>query len=75
MEQSEVEREENYDYFSALSSDAAPVIAKYEGEWTQNYWWSVQYEMQDGLRKYNISREKARKLMEDQEILSEREWE
>ncbi|MEE1028696.1 MAG: DUF4173 domain-containing protein [Agathobacter sp.] len=54
----------DYYYLSELSSDAAPVIADYEGDWVYEYSRGMQEYEDDGVRKFNLSHYIAVKTFE-----------
>ena len=52
----------DYDYLATLSTDAAPVVAEYKGEWVDSYNSHIQYDIDDSLRGFNLSYWTARRL-------------
>lgn len=56
----------DWNYLASLSTDAAPVIAEYEGDWVDEYARHISDKTQNmSLRTYNFSYAKAARLMED----------
>lgn len=55
----------DYRYLENLSSDAAPVIAKYEGSWVENYTYHLAQDTNDSIRQFNFSHAYARSLFKD----------
>ena len=46
----------DWGYLSSLSTDAAPVISEYEGDWVDEYAWHISHKTQGmSLRTYNFS--------------------
>ncbi len=55
----------DYEYLSTLSTDAAPVLAEYEGTWIDTYDSHIQRTIDDSLRGFNLSHYIARRLFPD----------
>lgn len=56
----------DYSYLSGLSSDAAPVIARCEGEWVKDYAERMAEETDDSIRQFNVSHAIARYLFSEE---------
>lgn len=56
------------DYLASLSSDAAPVIAEYDDEWTKAYRKEMREDADENILNYNFSIRKALKLLEEDEL-------
>lgn len=52
----------DYWYLSTLSTDAAPILKKYDGDWIDAYDNQIQYDIDDSLRGFNLSYYSARQL-------------
>ena len=53
----------DHEYLSELSTDAAPVIAKQDGEWVSEYFGNCSYFYENrGIRNFNLSAYRAKKL-------------
>ena len=63
-EQNQKKISKDYDYLTGLSTDAAPVIYEYSGEWADDYFNQCKYYDDMGLRKLNLSVYTAKKLYE-----------
>lgn len=49
-------------YLAGLSTDAAPVLTGRTGEWADDYLENIENDFNEGMREYNFSHAKARKL-------------
>lgn len=49
-------------YLAGLSTDAAPVLTGRIGEWADDYLENIENDFNEGMREYNFSHAKARKL-------------
>lgn len=58
--------EQNYEYMSRLSTDAAPIISQYKGEWADDYFGNNKYTLNHykSWRQFNLSRYTAKVLSE-----------
>ncbi len=68
LSQMEYMSEDNmdYTYLSKLSSDAAPIIADYEGPWVNSYVARLAKNTDDSIRQLNISHVYARSLFKEE---------
>ncbi len=60
--------EVDLDYLATLSSDAAPILAEYDDEWTKEYRKEISDDVDKSILGYNFSIRKALKLLNTQEM-------